>query len=195
MLLPVLAVLIALATGIDRTWDGNLAGLAQQRANEVTVTWGHREMPELWGYNWGEVIAVNSGYTDPYALAVSQWQNSPPHWAILTTPAYHYIACAEAVTDRHYIVCLFTDRAFGSVSIVGPPIVEVIPDTALEEPGMLHFLGGFLLGLAVGWLRRRTPQPVRPFDYRDPQTWGVTLNSETGNFTFRPGTYVVRTHD
>lgn len=45
------------------------------------------------------------------------------------------------------------------------------------------FLIGFLIGLAVGWLRSR--QPVRPFDYRDPQTWGVTQNGLIGSYTFR----------
>lgn len=126
MLLPILAVLIALATGIDRTWDGNLAALAQQRSIEVSVTWGHREMPELAGYNWGEVIASNNA-TDPYAQAVAQWQGSPPHWAILMTPEYRFVACAETVTNIHYIICLFTDRGYVSSG-------TIIPDTALEEP-------------------------------------------------------------
>ena len=48
------------------------------------------------------------------------------------------------------------------------------------------FLLGFLLGLAVGWLRSsRTAQPPA-FDYRDPATWAVTQNSMTGNYTIAP---------
>ena len=189
MLLPVLAVLIALATGIDRTWDGNLAQLALQRSAEVAVTRSHRAMPELAGYNWGEVIAWNNA-ADPAAYALNQWQGSPPHWAILTGTQYRHIACAETVADFHYVVCLFTDRAYVP-GIIGPPIVETIPNTAMEEPHlMLRFLLGLLLGATGAWVwlrqgSRSKAQPAR-FDYRDPATWAVTQNSRTGTYTISP---------
>jgi hypothetical protein len=135
----------------QRTVNGTLQQVAAVRVIEIQTTFAHRSMPELSAWNWGEVIAVNSGYADPIAQAVIQWLNSPPHWAVLTG-GYTAIGCAQAYNGRYWFVCLFgIPPAGGGVPPPpAPPITGELPNAAaldnlgLERDFMLLAIGSIL---------------------------------------------------
>jgi hypothetical protein len=125
-----LEALIAQATGINRTADAYLRQLAQQRSAEIASNFAHRSMPELSDWSWGEVLAYNSGYADPYAQAITQWRNSPDHWSVLTWDLPHIGCDHRQVGDRHYFVCLIGRPPNVSTPAGSSPIVTEIPNTA-----------------------------------------------------------------
>lgn len=138
------------------------------------MVFDHRAMPELSGYSWGEVIAVNWWAADPAAYALEGWRNSPTHWAVLTWADLRFIGCGETVAvqprsaedpslaEKHYFVCLLTDRGY-------VPSGATIPDTALPPP-WIPVLALLLLGLAAARLTRhgRAHDPHRAAGGPDP---------------------------
>lgn len=93
---------IEAASGIHRTINPTLVTLAQKRSAEIVTDFSHNGWP-----GWtAEVIAWNSGYSDPLLAAVQGWRNSPEHWAILSDPYYTDIGCGWTVSgSRTYIAC------------------------------------------------------------------------------------------
>jgi hypothetical protein len=86
-----------------RTEDAEMHDIAHQRAVEIASDWSHNGMRP----GTAEVLAYNSGFADPVSKAVSQWQGSPAHHAILSDPSYTRIGCAEYVTDgTHWFACV-----------------------------------------------------------------------------------------
>jgi hypothetical protein len=149
------ALLIAVAAATQpRTISPALEAVAQQRVIEIQSTFGHRPLPELTHWSWGEVIAWNEGYSDPAQAAVDMWMASPTHRAVLTGN-YTHIGCAhDTAGERHYFVCLLgippaapapPGQPPGSGPVPGP-----LPDTALEySPRTEQLLMLMILGLML----------------------------------------------
>ena len=155
----VLALYLAItaATGITRTPDATLEALAAQRVIEIQTTFGHRAMPELSQWSWGEVIGWNNGYTDPVAAVVNGWMASPDHRAILLG-AYTHIGCAHDATadGRQWFVCILgippaAPPPPGQPGSGGGSVPDPLPDTATaqdirtEQLLMLLAAGGMLV--------------------------------------------------
>lgn len=142
-----LLALIVAATGIARDVDADLMAVAQARAVEISCGDGCFNH-DGWRAGTAEVLAWNQSTADPAAAALGQWQGSPPHWSILTDPAYTSIGCGHArVSGRDYFVCLLATIAPGlnsggegqapsgapSTSATSPPVPD-LPDTATAAP-------------------------------------------------------------
>ena len=136
-----LALLITL-TGIPRTVDADLSAIAQRRAVEIQSDFSHNG----WDPSTAEIIAWNRS-ADPVTTLASQWQGSPPHWAILTDPKYDRWGCGiSQVGDAYYGACVFRSGTAPNVSqpTLPPPNVSnppesshppiLLPNTALEHP-------------------------------------------------------------
>lgn len=134
---PQLGALVAARFGVARTSDPTLAAVAAVRVVEIASAFTHRPLPELSAWNWGEVIAANRGYADPYAQAIEQWWGSAPHHAILANPAYQRIGCDHRTAAgqdgvvREWFVCIVGTPP-GSAP---PPAAGEIPDTATRPEG------------------------------------------------------------
>ena len=126
-----LAGLVASRFGVYRITEPTLQNLAAVRSVEISVTFAHRPLPELTGWNWGEVIALNRYTDDPLAYAIEQWAGSPPHAAILSDPVFTMIGCDRYLSGvTSYIVCIVGTPSGGTPPLPGPPLV--LPDTAMH---------------------------------------------------------------
>lgn len=130
---------IEAATGISRTVDAGLQARAAVRAVQIQTDFGHCCL----AYGEAEIIAWNSGYSDPISQLIQGWLGSPTHRAIMFDRSYDRIGCGTSyLAPRTYGVCLFADSG-GSVSPPAPapggstpapaPTLapEVIPNTAM----------------------------------------------------------------
>lgn len=132
-MVALLLLLISTATGIDRDVDPSLTTIAERRVVEVQTDWSHNGKPS----DVAEVLAWNSGYSDPAAEAVSQWRASPDHWAILTNRTYTRIGCASAVLiEKTYFVCELAWPKPGATpaGIVPGTPSTILPDAAERKP-------------------------------------------------------------
>jgi hypothetical protein len=129
------------STYVQRTEDAVMHDIAHQRAVEIASDWSHNGMRD----GTAEVLAYNSGFADPIAKAISQWQGSPSHAAILSDPSYTRIGCAEHVTDgTHWFACVLaagpspasmpTPGPEGQPSNVGGSGAQRIPLPASTQP-------------------------------------------------------------
>jgi hypothetical protein len=133
-LVELLLALLTTLTGIERTQDAELTALAQQRAVQIQTNFSHAGVPA----GLAEIIAWNNS-PDPVASFAAQWQDSPPHWAILTDPQYGAWGCGISSTadGRYWAACLF--RSDGFI----PPVIQPtapLPNTALGDTSMIPFL-------------------------------------------------------
>lgn len=144
MIALLLAALLA-ATGIPRIESPTLTALAEVRAQEVSVVWGHRYLSELnngqWS-GWGENIASCNGCNESEVIsfAVNGWSNSPTHHAIMFSPSYTHIGCGIYYNGKWYTVCIWATAVSsqpGNPPNSGPPIIGEIPDTSVPEPKRL----------------------------------------------------------
>jgi hypothetical protein len=155
---------VAQATGISRTADAYLRQVAAKRSAEIVTTFAHRPMPELSGWSWGEVIAYNAGYADPYAQVIVQWRNSPSHWSVLTSGLPRIGCDHRAVGDRHYFVCIVGRPPVQPAPQPPPPAPQQpapyteIPNTALPPRPLVVdlaiLLGQILVTAAIIWPNR-----------------------------------------
>jgi hypothetical protein len=77
-----------------------------------------------------EVLAYNQGFSDPVSKAISQWQGSPTHAAILSDPSYTRIGCAEYVTDgTHWFACVLAGNP-----VVAQPVQTPVPAQVPTAP-------------------------------------------------------------
>jgi hypothetical protein len=142
-LVAVLLALIVAATGITRDVDAELTAIAEQRAIEVSCDGCFSHAGGVAG-TW-EVLAWNSGFTDPAGKALDQWRSSPSHWATLTDPTLTHIGCGHhQVAERHYFACVLAidpgpnsgggasdPSSAPSTSATPPPApVSLLPNTA-----------------------------------------------------------------
>lgn len=147
MIALLLAALLA-ATGIPRIESPTLTALAEVRAQEVSVVWGHRYLSELnngqWS-GWGENIAscTNCTESEVVSFAVNGWNNSPTHHAIMFSTYYTHIGCGNYYNgaDKWYTVCIWAKTSTSlppppaqPPSGNHPPIADQIPDTSVPEP-------------------------------------------------------------
>lgn len=108
-----------------------LETVAHQRAVEVSVNFSHVDLSQRVGCSWGEIIASNSGTSDPVSHAVwTQWANSPAHDAVMRGGWTDIGSGTYVSGSRTYLVVLFLNPCGPQ----GPPIVDVIPDTAMGGP-------------------------------------------------------------
>ena len=128
------------AAFLPRTEDPALHELAHQRALEASVNFSHT------GATTAEVLAYNSGFSDPIATVISQWIGSPAHAALLSDPSFTSIGCGAVTTPdgRYVAACLLAQGSSPVEQPLAPqadtetkePLASqaVIPDTALEGP-------------------------------------------------------------
>ena len=128
------------AAYFPRTESAQLHDIAHQRAVEISSDFSHNGMrPGV-----AEVIAYNSGFPDPIAHLISQWQGSPPHDAILNDRNLTLIGCGtyfDGVTTWAACVLSASDTrpSSGPPNVTNPPIpittpAPLLPNTATEEP-------------------------------------------------------------
>lgn len=125
------------AAFLSRNTDVTLHDIAHQRAVEISSDFSHNG----WRGGMGEVLAWNTGHSDPAGHALNQWLGSPPHNALLSDPAYTDIGCGSYVTEgRYYAVCVLTAGGDGNTPLQEPatnptptstPLAPVLPDAAL----------------------------------------------------------------
>jgi hypothetical protein len=134
---------------LTRTEDPEMHEIAHQRAVEIASDWSHNGMRD----GTAEVLAYNQGFSDPVSKAISQWQGSPTHAAILSDPSYTRIGCAEYVTSdgTHWFACVLSwgqEKTPGEPSaqpaevavpaspnpITPTPPPVLLPNTATEAP-------------------------------------------------------------
>lgn len=115
-----------------RAHSDRLHAEAHERAIEITTDWSHNGQDCCW-----EVLAYNSGFSDPIAKAVDQWRNSPTHHGILADRSLTEIGCAELVTadGTRWFVCVLDD---GPDPVPAPtpapaPAPAPSPQTATNE--------------------------------------------------------------
>ena len=94
------------AAFLPRTEDPALHELAHQRALEASVNFSHT------GATTAEVLAYNSGFSDPIATVISQWIGSPAHAALLSDPSFTSIGCGAVTTPdgRYVAACLLAQE-------------------------------------------------------------------------------------
>lgn len=147
-MVALLLLLISTATGIDRTVDPSLTAIAERRVVEIQTDYSHNGKPSY----TAEVLVWNSGYTDPVAEALIQWQASPDHWAILTNRAYTRIGCATAaLVEKTYFACELTPGVPGATAAPAPVVPgtppTVLPDAAERKPMSIDLI--LLIAAAV----------------------------------------------
>jgi hypothetical protein len=120
--------LVAAATGIQRSVDGELQNRAAHRASEIQSDWSHCcLMP-----GEAEVLAYNAGYPNPLEVMVAGWMASPTHLAILSDPDYTRIGCAwDEVDGGFWGVCLLAVASPHTEPVLGTS--EPLPNTALPR--------------------------------------------------------------
>jgi len=121
--------LVAVVWG-QRTHDPNLHQLAHRRAVEVSCAncFDHSGRQ---GDTW-EVLVWSSGFVDPIAHGITQWQLSPDHDAILRNPLLTRIGCGSyspnpelGLYRQTFTACVLAS----DVPVAGDPLV--IPPTAV----------------------------------------------------------------
>ena len=128
--------LVAGAYG-PRTHSDRLHQIAHSRVLEIVTDWSHNGQDCCW-----EVLAYNSGYPDAAAKAITQWQGSPGHHAILSNPSLTEIGCAEHVSadGTHWFACVLDDGPDpvptpAPTPAPAPAPVPTPPPTATNETG------------------------------------------------------------
>ncbi|HSM16309.1 MAG TPA: CAP domain-containing protein [Gemmatimonadales bacterium] len=111
-----------------RATDATLHDIAHQRAVEISTDFSHAGRRE----GTAEVLAWNSGSSDPVGHVVGQWQGSPDHDAILSDPTYDLIGCGSITVDgAYYAACV--------LMAASEPVITPAPanGTATPEPVLL----------------------------------------------------------
>ena len=118
--------------------DADLTLIAQRRVVDLQTDFSHTG----WDPATAEVIAWNSAL-DPVEALARQWQDSPPHWAILSDPAFTEWGCAIARRDwQVFGICVLaggnvTQPSLPPPNVTNPPEpshsppVELLPNTAM----------------------------------------------------------------
>jgi hypothetical protein len=124
------------ATYFPRYEDTELHAIAHERVAQLAACdcLSHDGMAA----GTAEVIAFNSGFPNPIASAVDQWQGSPPHDEILSNREYGRIGCAELVADgTHWFACVLTWGALPRAPTPPPQGggTTLLPNTALPSGG------------------------------------------------------------
>jgi hypothetical protein len=115
--------------------DANLHSIAHQRVAELAAC----ACLEHDGMRSGtaEVIAYNEGFSDSIGRAVSGWQHSASHNALLSDPTYGRIGCAEVVSEGvHWFACVLAKGALPPQPAPAPPVgaAPLLPNTAVAPP-------------------------------------------------------------
>jgi hypothetical protein len=120
------------AAYLPRTEDPAMHEIAHQRAVEIASDWSHNGMRD----GTAEVLAYNQGFSDPVSKAISQWQGSPTHAAILSDPSYTRIGCAEYVTSdgTHWFACVLAAEPTGAARTPNPTPVGSTPTSGATPP-------------------------------------------------------------
>jgi hypothetical protein len=120
------------AAYLPRTEDALMHDIAHQRAVEIASDWSHNGMRD----GTAEVLAYNQGFADPVSKAISQWQGSPTHAAILSDPSYTRIGCAEHVTSdgTHWFACVLAAEPVGAARTPNPTPVGSTPTSGATTP-------------------------------------------------------------
>jgi hypothetical protein len=110
---------------LPRAEDPALHDIAHQRAVEISTDWSHNGRRE----GTAEVLAYNSGFADPASKALSQWQGSPTHHAILSDPTYTRLGCGSHQTPdgTHWFACVLAAEPVGAARTPNPTPVGSIP--------------------------------------------------------------------
>lgn len=95
---------VAAMTGIPRTVDADLQNRANHRVIDIQTNFAHCCLVT----GESEIIIWRTGDTTLGSL-VQGWHDSPPHWAVMTNPAYTHVGCAYDVHGgAWYAVCIFS---------------------------------------------------------------------------------------
>lgn len=128
-------------TGIPRTVYVELQSRAAERAIQIQTDFSHCCLV----YGEGEIIAWNSGYSDPLGQLILGWLDSVSHKAMMYNQVYDQIGCATSyLAPRTYGVCLFVDSETrnGSESAPAPakpgstPVL--VPTGTISDTAMAH---------------------------------------------------------
>ncbi len=125
---------VVAATYVPRYEDAELHAIAHERVADLASCGclTHDGMRA----GTAEVVAFNSGMPDPVSAAVSGWQGSPAHNAILSNSSYGRIGCAELVAGgTHWFACVLTFGALPPAPTPAPQGGILLPDTALPHGG------------------------------------------------------------
>lgn len=120
-----------------RYTDATLHAIAHERVVELAACecLDHEGMRA----STAEVIAYNSGATNPVQTVLSQWRESPPHNEILGNRSYGRIGCAELVAGgTHWFACVLTwgDLPPAPAPAAPPPPqggTTMLPNTSLPR--------------------------------------------------------------
>ena len=123
------------AAYFPRYIDADLHAIAHERVAELAACdcLDHDGMRS----STAEVIAFNSGASDPVGTVVTQWQESPGHDAILANRSYGRIGCAELVAGgTHWFACVLTWGELppeGAVQAAPQQGAALLPNTAMPR--------------------------------------------------------------
>lgn len=124
------------AAYFSRYTDADLHAIAHERVAELAACecLNHDGMRS----STAEVIAFNSGASDPIETVLRQWRESPLHNGILSNTSYGRIGCAELVAgDTHWFACVLTWGELppaGAVQAAPQQGAALLPNTAMP-PG------------------------------------------------------------
>ena len=116
------------AAFLVRHVDANLHDIAHARVAEVAAAGrlAHDGMPP----GTAEVLAYNTGVSNPVANAVGQWIASDLHRGILSDGSYGRIGCAETVVDgTHWFACVLTKGPLPAQRV--STASAALPDTSM----------------------------------------------------------------